>query len=109
MVGSVTEIPERTSTTEQTKDTLQKIPHCNRGILYAGYSGGEIQQKNLEFTAYFHLRLHLQFKTTVVLSTIVTDPTARATSYYYVTLQRVGKIRKQSACIAIKTGKRSLM
>lgn len=51
----------------------------------------------------------IQNTTTVLLSAIVTDLTVPATSYYHVTVQRVGKIRKQSVCIPIKIGKIPLM
>lgn len=51
----------------------------------------------------------IQNNTTVLLSPVVTDLTVPATPYYHVTVQRVGKIRKQSVCIPIKIGKISLM
>lgn len=76
----------------------KKIPYYNKGILYAGCSGREIQQKNKRTwnNKVFSLQatIPIQNNTTVVLPTILTEPTVPATSYNYVTVQRVGTIRK---------------
>ena len=106
------EIPERTATTKQTifnhKDTLQKIPRCNTGMLYAGYSGEEIQQANLEFTVCFHLGLQLQLLLLYYLKLwqIQLSLLPCITMQLY---KELGKIREQGACIPVKTGERCLM
>lgn len=110
MVGSVTEIPERNSTTKQTiinpdqryftKISPLQQRHTLCRLFWWRDTTKELGIRSI-FSSQSPLAIH---NNTTVLPTIVTDPTVPATSYYYVTVQRVGKIRKQSMCIPIKIG-----
>lgn len=113
-VSSVTEIPVRIFTPKQTIINHNQIYFTKNSSLQQRHTLCRLFQwkdttTELEIHSIFlsEAPLAIQNNTTVASSTIGADLTVPAISHYDVTIQRVGKIRKQNVCVPIKTGKRS--